>query len=78
MAQLQPLAGNPFALMMHPADVLQAVESSHQIGGLQRRICRPLDRPVIPAKKGEAAATAEDFDREIDQAEEPAADAAEE
>jgi hypothetical protein len=72
MAQVQSLAGNPFALMMHPTDVLEAVERSNHLGGLQRRICRPLDRQVIPAAKGSAAAApAEDFDREIDQADEP-------
>jgi hypothetical protein len=76
MAQLQPLAGNPFALMMHPDDVLKAVECSNQIGGLQRRICRPLDRPVIPSPKKEGAAPAADFDLEIDQGEEPADDTA--
>lgn len=73
MAQVQPLAGNPFALMMHPDDVLKAVEGSDRLGGLQRRICRPLDRPLIPAKgKG---GEAEDFDQAIDaSAEEPAED----
>ncbi|MEW6703591.1 MAG: hypothetical protein AB1430_01920 [Pseudomonadota bacterium] len=65
MAQVQPLAGNPFALMMHPDDVLQAVERSDHLGGLQRRICRPLDRPLIP-KKGEEGAEVEDFDSSVD------------
>jgi hypothetical protein len=74
MAQVQPLAGNPFALMMHPDDVLKAVEGSDRLGGLQRRICRPLDRPLIP-KQGQDGAT-EDFDQAIDAApEEPTEDA---
>ena len=75
MAEVQSLAGNPFALMMHPTDVLEAVERSNHLGGLQRRICRPLDRQMIPAK-GAATAPAADFDREIEQAEEPADGAA--
>ena len=43
-----PLASNPFALMMHPDAVLQAMEHSDRLGRLQRRICRPLDKPLIP------------------------------
>ncbi len=75
MAQTQTLAGNPFALMMHPDDVLKAVEGSDRLGGLQRRICRPLDRPLIP-KQGAEAET-DDFDRSVDQAaDEPEADVA--
>jgi hypothetical protein len=45
------LLSNPFALMMNPAEVLQAVELSGRLDRLQRRICRPLDKPLI-AKKG--------------------------
>jgi len=73
MAQTQTLAGNPFALMMHPDDVLKAVEGSDRLGGLQRRICRPLDRPLIPKQGAET----DDFDCGVDQAaDEPEADAA--
>ena len=67
MAQAQKIVPpNPFALMMTPELVLRAIEGSARLDGLQRRICRPLDRPLLP-KKG-----AEDFDRE---AEADAADA---
>jgi len=73
MAQARTDVSNPFALMMHPEAVLQAVEASNRLGGLQRRVCRPLDRPLIP-KKGEGAELA-DFDREVDDmADEPAVD----
>ena len=73
MAQARTTASNPFALMMHPESVLQAIEASDRLGGLQRRVCRPLDRPLIP-KKGEGADLAE-FDREVDDmADEPGAD----
>lgn len=46
--QTQSIAANPFALMMDPQAVLEAVERSAPLSGLQRRICRPLDRPLIP------------------------------
>lgn len=61
------LANNPFALMMHPEDVLQAVERSNHLGGLQRRICRPLDRPAIAVKKEAAGEFADDFFRAVEQ-----------
>ena len=61
---------NPFALMLNPADVIAAVESSERLGRLQRRICKPLDKPLIP-KAPDAAAS---FDDEIDQVEEPSHD----
>ena len=59
-----PLASNPFALMMHPDDVLQAMERSDRLGRLQRRICRPLDKPLIPNAPDEVVA----FDHEVDDA----------
>jgi hypothetical protein len=74
MAQVQTLAGNPFALMMHPDDVLKAVEGSHRLGGLQRRICRPLDRPLIPKQGEEGEGEAAAFDQAIDSAADDAAE----
>jgi hypothetical protein len=62
MAQQLSVA-NPFGLMMNPEAVLQAVESSALLGRLQRRVCRPLDKPLIP-KHGQAALAA--FDLEIE------------
>jgi hypothetical protein len=38
---------NPFALLMNPDSVLQAVERSERLSRLHSRICRPLDKPVI-------------------------------
>lgn len=43
-----PLAANPFALLMNPADVVAQVERSERLQRLHSRICRPLDKPVIP------------------------------
>lgn len=49
------LAANPFALMLDPAAVVLAMESSDRLSRLQSRICRPLDK--IPG-----AAAAEEAD----------------
>lgn len=53
---------DPFALLMNPEAVVQAMERSDRLGRLQRRICRPLDKPLIPRVGKELA----DFDQEID------------
>lgn len=58
-------AAHPFALMMDPQSVLAAVEGSAKLGGLNRRICRPLDRPMIPKRR---APDLLEFDRQIDEA----------
>ena len=57
-----PLASNPFALMMNPAEVIQAMERSDRLGRLQRRICKPLDKPVIPRAPDELSA----YDHAVD------------
>lgn len=54
---------NPFTMMMDPEAILQAVERSERLNRLQRRICRPLDKPLIP--KTHSAGQA-DYDRLID------------
>jgi len=53
---------DPFALMMNPDAVFQAMERSDRLGRLQRRICRPLDKPLIPKVPDEV----ESFDHEVD------------
>ncbi|MFN6997193.1 MAG: hypothetical protein ACK4PH_23605 [Aquincola tertiaricarbonis] len=45
---LKTAAANPFALMVNPEVVLQAVERSERLARLSSRICRPLDKPLIP------------------------------
>ena len=47
-----PLAANPFALLTDPEAIFRAVEASPRLEGLNRRICRPLDR----AHRGDGAA----------------------
>lgn len=61
------LASNPFALMMHPEDVLHAMEHSDRLGRLQRRICKPLDKPAGVRAPGELA----DFDHGVDDEADP-------
>ena len=42
---------NPFMLMLQPEVVLAAIENSERLSRLNRTLCRPLDRPVIPNVK---------------------------
>jgi hypothetical protein len=65
--QKQGLYANPFALMMDPKGVLEAMERSERLNRLQSRVCRPLDKPLIPMVNGEAAD--QDFDDASDSAE---------
>ncbi|HYR25691.1 MAG TPA: hypothetical protein VEQ09_07665 [Aquabacterium sp.] len=46
--QKQSLYANPFALMMDPQAVLEAMERSERLNRLESRVCRPLDKPLIP------------------------------
>lgn len=55
-------SANPFALMLDPQSVLRAVEHSERLGRLQARVCRPLDKPLIPKVSDDVAA----YDRQID------------
>lgn len=49
-------AANPFALMMDPQSVLDAIEHSQRLARLKSRIYRPLDKPAPGKADGEAAA----------------------
>jgi hypothetical protein len=51
---------NPFALLMNPEVVVKAMEASDRLGRLHSRICRPLDRPIIPTAKLDDAVAAYD------------------
>jgi hypothetical protein len=44
--QTADIFNNPFAMMTHPAEVLQAIGQSDHLSELQRHVCRPLDKPV--------------------------------
>lgn len=56
------LSADPFALMMNPQAVLEAMAGSTRLARLQRRVYRPLDRPLIPHRNAELAA----YDSAID------------
>lgn len=50
---LHPIAGNPFALLMDPESIFQAIERSERLARLQSRVCRPLDKPLLPVVAAE-------------------------
>ncbi len=58
---------NPFVLMLDPEAVISAMETSTHLRSLRGRICRPLDKPLIPkifdtaARDFDAMIEAEDF-----------------
>ena len=56
---------NPFVMMTDPETILQAVERSERLNLLNRKVYRPLDRPLIPKVNAKELA---DFDNEIDAA----------
>ena len=60
--QKQSLYANPFALMMDPQAVLAAMERSERLNRLQSRVCRPLDKPLIPM----VGADGQNVDQDID------------
>lgn len=47
----QTQIANPFAMLLDPERIARAVESSERLNRLQRRVCRPLDKPLI-ARRG--------------------------
>jgi hypothetical protein len=47
-------ASNPFALMMNPEAVFEALSRSDRLGRLKSRVCRPLDKPLIAHADAEA------------------------
>ena len=63
------LVSNPFALMMNPDEVLHAMQHSDRLDRLQRRICKPLDKPLV-VKPADTDA----FDHEVDDSEDTASE----
>ena len=53
--QTLPRNTNPFALMLDPQAVIAQMERSERLGHLQRRICRPLDKPLLGYANDDAA-----------------------
>ncbi|MGQ3053884.1 MAG: hypothetical protein ACT6S0_19070 [Roseateles sp.] len=60
MLTTTPNLADPFAMLISPEQVMNAIGRSDRLARLHSRIYRPLDRPWIPVK-----GTAE-FDSEID------------
>ncbi len=60
--QKQSIYANPFALMMDPQAVVSAMESSERLNSLNSRVCRPLDKPLIPMVGADTAA----FDADVE------------
>jgi hypothetical protein len=58
-------AANPFALLMHPEVIVKAMEASDRLSRLHSRVCRPLDRPMIPRRPDDPAA---EYDAAIERA----------
>lgn len=57
---------NPFVLMLDPEAVISAMEGSLNLRGLRQRICRPLDKPLIPKTHGLDRVILRQFDSLID------------
>ncbi len=62
-AQRHSPAADPFAMLMDPQAVIDAMQRSTRLDGLSRRICRPLDKPLIPKSVNAEMAA---FDQEVD------------
>ncbi len=57
---------NPFVLRLDPEAVSSAMESSRTLRGLRQRICRPLDKPLIPKTHTIDRIALRDYDAAID------------
>jgi hypothetical protein len=56
---------NPFAMMIDPQAVIALMNRSERLERLQRRVCRPLDKPllgVLGEGQGEVDESDEDND----------------
>ena len=62
----RPLFG-PFAMLLDPERVVREMTDCDRLNRLQRRIYRPLDKPLI-AKSAKFVADAAEFDRLVDEA----------
>ena len=51
-----PITTNPFALMIDPQAIFDRIERSERLERLHRRVCRPLDKPLLEVEGGAEAA----------------------
>ena len=61
MAHTQHSAANPFALLMDPQSVFRAIEKSERLERLHSRVCRPLDKPLLPVVAADLAEVNEEL-----------------
>ena len=66
--QTLPRHINPFALMLDPQAVIAQIERSGRLARLQRRVCRPLDKPLLGGLAEDDSASDGMSDRNSDQA----------
>jgi hypothetical protein len=52
-------AENPFAMLLDPDRITREVEASDRLKRLQRRVCRPLDKPLIGVRRSGAGLSSE-------------------
>lgn len=55
MTQPQQPVFNPFVLLMDPQSVFRVIEKSERLERLHSRVCRPLDKPLLPVVAGDDA-----------------------
>jgi hypothetical protein len=60
--QHQHITANPFALLMNPEAVHEALANSGRLNKLRSKVWRPLDQPLIPCANTDLA----DFDDALD------------
>jgi hypothetical protein len=53
MSRVQLSTSNPFALLMDPQSVFDAIEKSERLERLHSRICLPLDKQILPSAAAE-------------------------
>jgi hypothetical protein len=66
MSQTQHPTANPFALLMDPQAIFRAIENSERLELLHSRICRPLDKPLLPVVVAEETEVTESAEDELD------------
>ncbi len=71
MSDPHPPAGDPFAMLLDPAAVLEKINGSAALRALDRRVCKPLD-----LRAGQAVAEVDEADDLSDIVYEDAPDAA--
>lgn len=64
--QTVQLAANPFALMLDPQAVLQAMDQSDRLARLRSQVFRPLDKPLLSKLSDSVRAYDEAIDYEAD------------